>query len=159
MTLAADLFAAATAQNVVIATAESCTGGLIAGAITDVPGSSAIFDRGFVTYSNAAKRDMLGVTQQALDGFGAVSQEVAEQMALGAVDRSDAQLALSVTGIAGPGGSEHKPEGRVCFALARDGVTHSETVEFGALGRDAVRAAAVTYGLNLLLRALSNKKA
>ncbi len=139
-----------------LATAESCTGGMIAAALTEVPGSSDVFERGFVTYSNTAKREMLGVTQSALDENGAVSEPVAREMAMGAVARSGAGMAVSVTGIAGPGGSEFKPEGRVCFGLStRDGEARSETVEFGALGRQAVRDAATRHALALLLSALS----
>lgn len=139
-----------------IATAESCTGGLIAGAITDVAGSSEVFERGFVTYSNAAKREMLGVGSETLKVHGAVSEPVAREMADGALARSYATITVSVTGIAGPGGSDHKPEGRVCFAIARTGQpTESETVEFGAIGRARVRAASVDHALNLLLSALS----
>ena len=119
-----------------------------------MPGSSDAFDRGFVTYSNAAKREMLGVSQAALDAHGAVSEEVAREMATGARERSDGALSVAITGIAGPGGSEHKPEGRVCFAVAgASGVTR-ETVEFGAIGRSEVRAASVAHALGLLGRAL-----
>jgi nicotinamide-nucleotide amidase len=150
------LLAAAKAKGVLIATAESCTGGMISAAITDVAGSSTIFDRGFVTYSNAAKQAMLGVRAETLTSFGAVSEEVAREMALGALARSDAGLAVSVTGIAGPGGSEFKPEGRVCFGLARIGAPcHSETVDFGPLGRAEVRRATVDHALSLLLAAVS----
>jgi nicotinamide-nucleotide amidase len=139
-----------------LACAESCTGGMVAVALTDVAGSSDVFDRGFVTYSNAAKVAMLGVAQASLAAHGAVSEAVAREMAEGALARSDAGLAVSITGIAGPGGSEFKPEGRVCFALARrDAPTGVETVEFGALGRALVRAAARDHALGLLLRALS----
>ncbi len=141
-----------------IAVAESCTGGLLAGAITSVPGSSDIFDRGFVTYTNAAKIEMLGVGKATLDEFGAVSRPVAEEMAKGALERSDATLALSITGIAGPGGSEFKPEGRVCFALATKGACQSETVEFGAIGRNHVRAGAVEHALKMLGQAASSKR-
>jgi nicotinamide-nucleotide amidase len=156
MTAAETLLARARAAQVAIATAESCTGGLIAGAITDVPGSSDIFDRGFVTYSNRAKMQMLGVRPATLDSFGAVSEQVAAEMADGALRHSDATLAVAVTGIAGPGGSDHKPEGRVCFGLARAGhSTRTETVDFGALGRAQVRQATVDYALDLLLGALS----
>lgn len=138
-----------------IATAESCTGGLVAGAITEVAGSSDAFDRGFVTYSNAAKRQMLGVRAETLEAHGAVSEPVAREMAEGALARSGATLAVSVTGIAGPGGSEHKPEGRVCFGLAMTGgETHVKTVDFGALGRMEVRQATVAHALDMLLRAL-----
>ncbi|MGB8624262.1 MAG: CinA family protein [Paracoccaceae bacterium] len=144
-------------RGVMIATAESCTGGLISAALTEVPGSSDVVERGFVTYSNAAKRDMLGVRQATLDAHGAVSEEVAREMAEGALTRSAAQLAVSVTGIAGPGGSEHKPEGRVCFGLARAGLpARSETVEFGAIGRAKVRRASVDHALALLMRALQD---
>jgi nicotinamide-nucleotide amidase len=139
-----------------IATAESCTGGMIAAAITDVAGSSDIFDRGFVTYSNAAKTEMLGVGPDTLATHGAVSEAVAREMAVGALARSGATLAVSVTGIAGPGGSEFKPEGRVCFGLAiAGGPVRTETVEFGARGRDAVRHAATRHALGLLLSALA----
>ena len=137
-----------------IATAESCTGGLIAGAITDIAGASAVFDRGFVTYSNAAKVEMLGVSEATLAAHGAVSEEVAAEMARGARDRSGVDVAVSVTGIAGPGGSEHKPEGRVCFGLATAAGVATETVEFGALGREKVRAATVRHALALLERAV-----
>jgi nicotinamide-nucleotide amidase len=138
-----------------IATAESCTGGLVAAALTDIAGSSDVFDRGFVTYSNAAKVAMLGVSEAALAAHGAVSEPVAADMARGALARSEAQLAVSITGIAGPGGSEFKPEGRVCFGLAdRDGV-RTETVDFGALGRANVRRAATEHALGLLARAIS----
>jgi nicotinamide-nucleotide amidase len=149
------LLALARSKGAKIATAESCTGGLIAGAITDIAGSSDIFDRGFVTYSNAAKRDMLGVHAATLEHFGAVSEEVAREMADGALARSAADLAVSVTGIAGPGGSGHKPEGRVCFGLAQSGhATMTQTVEYGPMGRSNVRRATVGHALHLLMRAL-----
>jgi nicotinamide-nucleotide amidase len=149
------LLALARSKGAKIATAESCTGGLIAGAITDIAGSSDIFDRGFVTYSNAAKRDMLGVHAATLEQFGAVSEEVAREMADGALARSAADLAVSVTGIAGPGGSGHKPEGRVCFGLAQSGrATMTQTVEYGPMGRSNVRRATVGHALHLLMRAL-----
>ncbi|MEZ5715111.1 MAG: CinA family protein [Paracoccaceae bacterium] len=153
---AAHVLERARKAGVTIATAESCTGGLVAAALTDIPGSSDVVERGFVTYSNAAKVEMLGVAPATLDRFGAVSEEVAREMAEGALAHSHAQLAVSITGIAGPGGSEHKPEGRVCFGLARDGrVTDSETQEFGPRGRDWVRKAARDHALFLLLSALS----
>jgi nicotinamide-nucleotide amidase len=144
---------AARARGVMLATAESCTGGLIGGAITDIPGSSAIFDRGFITYTNAAKQQMLGVSGATLEAHGAVSEPIAREMAEGALARSDAAVAVSVTGIAGPGGgSAGKPEGRVCFGLAaRGGATRTETVDFGPLGRGAVREATVAHALRLLL--------
>ena len=155
MTDAAKVLDAARARGLMIATAESCTGGLIAGALTAVPGSSDVVDRGFVTYSNAAKIEMLGIRPETLDQFGAVSEEIAREMADGALARSKAALTVSVTGIAGPGGSENKPEGRVCFGLASPSGTVTETVEFGAIGRDQVRAATVDHALALLLGALS----
>ena len=139
-----------------IATAESCTGGLIIGALTDIAGSSDVVDRGFITYSNAAKVEMLGILPTTLETHGAVCEDIARQMAKGALVRSHASLTVAVTGIAGPGGSEHKPEGRVCFGLAITGLPcHTETVEFGALGRTHVRAATVTHALILLKAALS----
>lgn len=138
-----------------IATAESCTGGMVAARLTDVAGSSAVVDRGFVTYSNDAKINMLGVRATTLDAYGAVSENVAREMADGALAQSAAQIAVSITGIAGPGGSDHKPEGRVCFGLAAEGhATVTETIEFGALGRAAVRSAARDHALALLGQAL-----
>jgi len=151
-----DLLEAARAAGVMVTTAESCTGGLIAAAITDVPGSSAVFERGYVTYSNDAKTQMLGVAPEAIASYGAVSEAVARAMADGALARSAAQLAVAVTGIAGPGGgTAAKPEGRVCFAVAQVGRdTMTETVEFGARGRAAVRAATVDHALRRLADAL-----
>ena len=154
MTRAEQILNAARESGVMIATAESCTGGMVSAAITDIPGSSAVFDRGFVTYTNAAKTAMLGVSPETLDAFGAVSEQVASEMARGALANSGAQLAVSITGIAGPGGSDHKPEGRVCFGLAHGGQTHTETVEFGPLGRDQVRRAARDHAMQLILNAL-----
>lgn len=151
---AKDILTLYRAKGLRIATAESCTGGMLAAAITDIAGSSDVFDRGFVTYSNAAKSDMLGVSAQTLATHGAVSEPVAREMAEGALAASAADVALSITGIAGPGGSDFKPEGRVCFGLARKGhATRTETVEFGALGRDSVRSAATDHALSLLLTA------
>ncbi len=145
----------AKAQGATVATAESCTGGMIAAALTDIPGSSAVVDRGFVTYSNAAKMQMLGVSAQTLKDFGAVSKETAREMAEGALRAAGTTFAVSVTGIAGPGGSEHKPEGRVCFGLAQSGAeTLTELVDFGALGRDKVRLASRDHALAMLQRAL-----
>ncbi|MBB3994515.1 nicotinamide-nucleotide amidase [Sulfitobacter undariae] len=144
----------AQARGVMIATAESCTAGMVAAALTDLAGSSAVFERGFVTYSNAAKIEMLGVWPTTLDAVGAVSEDVAREMAQGALNRSQAQLAISLTGIAGPGGSERKPEGRVCFGIASADRVDSETVEFGPLGRDAVRAAARDHALTMLCTTL-----
>ena len=142
-------------KGAMIATAESCTGGLIAAALTEIAGSSDVVDRGFVTYSNDAKQDMLGVRAETLAQFGAVSEETAREMASGALSRSRATIAVSVTGIAGPGGgSSEKPVGRVCFGLASDRGTISETVDFGDIGRSEVRAATVRHALALLAAAL-----
>ena len=151
---AAAVLAAARAKGWRIATAESCTGGLLAGALTDIPGSSDVFERGFVTYSNAAKVEMLGVDPALISAHGAVSEEVAAAMAQGALARSDATLAVSTTGIAGPGGSEFKPEGRVCFGIAGPEGVSTQTIDFGALGRAKLRAAAVETALRLLAVAL-----
>lgn len=131
--------------------AESCTGGGVASAITEIPGSSEWFDRAAVTYSNEAKRSMLGVTEEALGQEGAVSQWVAEQMAEGILKKSDAHIALSVTGIAGPGGgSPEKPVGIVWFAVAvADGVEAREAYFSG--DRASIRSAAVSYALRWLI--------
>ena len=151
---AAAVLAAARAKGWRIATAESCTGGLLAGALTDVAGSSDVFERGFVTYSNAAKVEMLGVDPALISAHGAVSEEVAAAMAQGALACSNATLAVSTTGIAGPGGSEFKPEGRVCFGIAGPEGVSTQTIDFGALGRAKVRAAAVETALRLFAVAL-----
>ena len=156
MVKVADLLEKARAQGITIATAESCTGGMVAASLTDIAGASDVFDRGFVTYSNAAKTAMLGVSAATLAQYGAVSEQVALEMATGALTQSNASLAVSITGIAGPGGSDHKPEGRVCFGLARKGHTPTaETLEFGAIGRDKVRTAARDRALHLLSQALA----
>jgi len=150
------LLSIAKSKGIMIATAESCTAGLLAGAITEVPGSSAIFERGFVTYTNAAKVEMLGVKKETLHAFGAVSEQVACEMAQGALAHSKADIAVSITGIAGPGGSDHKPEGRVCFGIASKAGTQSETIEFGAIGRSEVRAASTSRALEMLIHISSN---
>lgn len=150
MTLRADILTLARDKGATIATAESCTGGMIGAALTDLAGSSAVFEFGFITYSNAAKVQVLGVEQAALDAFGAVSEQVAKQMCEGARAAAKSDIAISVTGIAGPGGSDHKPEGRVCFGITSRLGTHTETVEFGAIGRDNVRQATVAHALTLI---------
>lgn len=153
--LAAAVVAAARTQGCRLTLAESCTGGMVAAALTDVPGASAVLERAVVTYSNAAKQELLGVSAATLDTHGAVSEAVAAEMAQGALARAGADLAVAITGIAGPGGSEHKPEGRVCFALARrDGPVRARTVDYGALGRDGVRRASRAQALRMLLDAL-----
>lgn len=137
-----------------ITTAESCTAGLVSAALTDVPGSSAVLDRGFVTYSNAAKTEMLGVDPALIATHGAVSEPVAHAMAAGALARSAAALSVAITGIAGPGGSEHKPEGMVCFAVASQDHIRGLTRQFGALGRTPVRVASCEQALELLYKSL-----
>lgn len=149
------ILAQARRRGLRIATAESCTGGMVAVALTDVAGSSDVFDCGFVTYSNAAKTAMLGVSPATLAAHGAVSEPVAREMATGARDHAGAGLAVAITGIAGPGGSDVKPEGRVCFGLATAGGCSTETIDFGALGRAQVRRAATDHALALLARALA----
>lgn len=139
------------ARGLMAATAESCTGGWIAKCLTDIPGSSAWFDRGFVTYSNAAKRDMLGVPGQLLEKHGAVSETVARAMAEGAARNSAAAITVAVTGIAGPGGgSADKPVGTVWFAWWMSGDIRSECRQFPG-ERDAVRRATVEHALARLL--------
>jgi len=135
-----------------VATAESCTGGLVAGALTEIPGSSDVLDRGFVTYSNAAKQAMLGVPASILERHGAVSQETADAMAAGALAMSNADLAVAITGIAGPGGgSAEKPVGLVHLAAAtRDGRRVHREKRYGDVGRGAVRREAVAEALALL---------
>jgi nicotinamide-nucleotide amidase len=140
-------------RKLMIATAESCTGGLVAGALTDIPGSSDVIDRGFVTYSNEAKRAMLGVEATTLATFGAVSKETATAMAVGALERGDVDLAVSITGIAGPGGATPgKPVGLVHFAAAsRDGRILHRECRFGAIGRSNVRQRSVIEALRMLM--------
>jgi nicotinamide-nucleotide amidase len=156
--LARALLDAARTGGVMVATAESCTGGLVAAAITSVAGSSDVFDRGFVTYSYPSKTDLLGVSPALLAARGAVSEEVARAMAEGALVRSAARATVAVTGVAGPGGSEAKPEGLVWFATATAGDTDTDTRaerrDFGPLGRARVREASVEVALALLLQAV-----
>ncbi|MBB4187926.1 nicotinamide-nucleotide amidase [Sinorhizobium terangae] len=141
-----------TARNLKLATAESCTGGLIAGALTEVAGSSLVVDRGFVTYSNDAKIQMLGIELATLAAHGAVSRETAVEMARGAVSHSGADIAVAVTGVAGPGGgSVEKPVGLVYFAAAsRNGATLHREMRYGDVGRDVVRMSAVRTAFELI---------
>jgi nicotinamide-nucleotide amidase len=141
-----------------LAVAESCTGGLVAAALTEVPGSSDVLEAGFVTYSNAMKMKLLGVSEDVLDTFGAVSVAVAWAMAQGALERSGADTAVALTGIAGPGGgSERKPVGTVVFARARRGADPKDITadlkDFGDLGRGGVRLQAALCALDLLMPA------
>jgi len=151
--LARSLLDLCRSRKLTIATAESCTGGLVAAALTDIPGSSDVIDRGFVTYSNEAKREMLGVEASTLQTFGAVSKETAIQMAVGALERADVDLAVSITGIAGPGGATPgKPVGLVHFAAAaRDGRIIQREQRFGAIGRSTVRTRSVVEALRMLI--------
>lgn len=146
-------------QGLTIATAESCTGGLIAGVLTEIAGSSAVVDRGFVTYSNEAKAEMLGVPKELIDRVGAVSQEVALAMAAGALAKSGADLAVAVTGIAGPGGgSADKPVGLVHFGVMRRGSPARHAVHvFAGLDRSGVRFATVAEALALLREAATQE--
>jgi nicotinamide-nucleotide amidase len=152
ITRATELIARYRAAGLMAATAESCTGGLIAGLLTEIPGSSTVLERGFVVYSNAAKQELLGIPAETLARHGAVSRETAVAMAEGALRASPAEVAVSVTGIAGPdGGSAAKPVGLVHFACARRGrPTVAREERFGAIGREAVRLASVRVGLDLL---------
>ncbi|MDY6923526.1 MAG: CinA family protein [Pseudomonadota bacterium] len=150
--LARQVLDAAAARGLMIVTAESCTGGLVAGALTAVAGSSAVVERGFVTYSNASKSALLGIPAGLIDEHGAVSAVVARAMAEGALTRSAAAVSVAVTGIAGPGGgSAEKPVGLVHFAAAGPaGLVHLER-RFGDIGREAVRLESVRAALRLLL--------
>jgi nicotinamide-nucleotide amidase len=140
--------------NEMLTTAESCTGGWAAQVVTSVAGSSAWFERGFVTYSNAAKQELLGVRTETLRAHGAVSEETAREMARGALERSQGTIAVSITGVAGPaGGTPDKPVGTVCFAWARDGEVRSETRRFAG-DRESIRRQSVILALEGVMRAL-----
>ena len=143
-------------QEKYLVTAESCTGGLLAALLTDVPGCSHIFERGFVVYSDDAKCDLRGIAREKVENCGAVSEEVAREMARGALRRSEAQLALSITGYAGPPGSDDEgEEGLVHFACAAsDGTMAHREEHFGPIGRDGVRIASLEVALEMLEAAL-----
>lgn len=144
-------------KGVMLVTAESCTGGLISAAITSVPGSSDMLYGGYVTYANAAKTAMIGVSDQLIRTHGAVSEPVARAMAEGALATASVNLAIAVTGIAGPGGgSAEKPVGLVHLALASDHETIHRRVEYGDLGREAIRAATVRTALEMILEAVED---
>jgi nicotinamide-nucleotide amidase len=144
------------ARGLVMTCAESCTGGWVAQTVTAVSGSSEWFDRGFVTYSNEAKQEMLGVPAATIARFGAVSEETARAMAVGALTHSHAQVALSITGIAGPtGGTPEKPVGLVCFGWAKGEAAHTESQRFDG-DREAVRRQAVIHALQGLLVLIEN---
>jgi nicotinamide-nucleotide amidase len=143
-------------KKIMIATAESCTGGLIASALTEIAGSSAVVDRGFVTYSNEAKQKMLGVKLQTLERFGAVSKEVALEMVAGALHRSNAHISVAVTGIAGPGGgTDEKPVGLVHIAAKYRSKTFNEMHMFGPLTRPEIRIQTVSAALEMCARIIS----
>jgi len=157
MALAAETLKLARDKGLHLATAESCTGGLIMGALTEIAGSSDVVDRGFITYTNRAKMDVLGVSAETLRLGGAVTAETAIAMAIGALEKSSANIAVSVTGIAGPDGdSPGKPVGLVHMACAlRDGETLHEKHLFGNIGRRKVREATVIAALRLFMRAIT----
>jgi nicotinamide-nucleotide amidase len=159
--LANALLQACQKRGIMLATAESCTGGMIIAALTDIAGSSTVVDRGFITYSNEAKMDMLGVCAATLEAHGAVSRETAIEMAKGALAHSRAGLTLAVTGIAGPGGgSADKPVGLVWFGVGVDGeTTMAEHKLFADKGRDFIRRETVRHALELGLRALGQHQA
>jgi nicotinamide-nucleotide amidase len=148
------VLATACDRELYLATAESCTGGLLAALLTDVPGCSHAFERGFVTYTNEAKAQMLGIELDKIERLGAVSKDIAIDMAQGAVRRSEADIALSITGFAGPG-SDGDEEGLVHFACARkDGATDHRCEHFGAIGRQGVRVASLQVALEMIEEAL-----
>ena len=156
MTDLKDLYTIAIERGSKIVSAESCTAGLLAACLTEMPGSSAFFEQGYITYSNRSKISVLGVETKTLAKYGAVSEEVAKQMAEGALNRSNGNIAVSITGIAGPGGSDYKPEGLVCFAIAKkNSGIRVETVEYGPLGRNNIRSSAVIKAIKLLHEELS----
>jgi nicotinamide-nucleotide amidase len=161
VSLATEVLEICRQRGVMIATAESCTGGLIAGCLTEIAGSSDVVDRGFVTYSNDAKQAMLGVPEDMLTEHGAVSRPVALAMAQGALTRSNASLAVAVTGVAGPGGgSAEKPVGLVHLAVADDrGQPRHQEMRYGDIGRRDIRLATVETALMMLKDAASDRRA
>jgi nicotinamide-nucleotide amidase len=156
MSLPNDVLTACRSAGVKLVTAESCTGGMVSAALVDIAGSSDVVLGGVVAYSNGIKAAVLNVREATLKAHGAVSEETAVEMATGALSRLGADIAVSITGVAGPGASGPKPEGMVCFAVARSGqpVT-AETCQFGALGRNEVRAASRDHALRMVLDALA----
>jgi len=156
--LAVSLLEAARQRGLLIATAESCTGGLVAAALTSVGGSSDVVDRGFVTYTNEAKQQLLDVSVKSLEQWGAVSEAVAKEMAYGALANSIADITVAITGVAGPsGGSEDKPVGTVWFSIAQLGEPPVAVLKhFEGLDRDGVRQQAVIVALSLMLEAIAS---
>ena len=138
-------------NNIKLVSCESCTGGLLGFEITKIPGSSEYFDRGFITYSNSSKCSILGVSDKTIHRYGAVSRQVAEEMAIGGLKNSDAQYSVSITGIAGPGSQGAKPEGLVWFGMANRYMSVAKKRNFGPLGRNTVRNQSCKHALNLLI--------
>lgn len=141
-------------KNLKICCAESCTGGMLTSTLIDVVGASDVLDMGLVTYANDVKQKLLGVNPKAIEQFGVVSETVAEQMAIGAKNASGANIGVGITGIAGPGGSEHKPEGMVCFGFLVDNKITTKTMQFGAIGRQNVRKKSCEFAIDTLLQLL-----
>ncbi|MEX0583364.1 MAG: CinA family protein [Sneathiella sp.] len=155
-TLATEVLEKSRQKKWKLATAESCTGGLIAGSLTEIAGSSDVFDRGFIIYSNVAKNRMIGVSTDTLRAHGAVSEEVAREMALGSLNAASVDITVAVTGVAGPGGTPTKPAGRVHLAVAtKDGIAEHRKMDYGELGRSEVRQATVVTALEMLVKALN----
>ncbi len=143
-------------KNLHICCAESCTGGMLSSTLISVEGTSDVIDMGFVTYANEAKIKLLGVNPESIEKYGVVSETVAGEMAIGASKVSNAEVAVGISGIAGPGGSDFKPEGMVCFGFFINGKTVTETVQFGALGRQNVRLSSVDFAINKLIELLTD---
>ena len=144
-------------KTILLSTAESCTGGALAYAITSEPGASRIFNEGFIVYSNTAKIKNLSVLPETLRNHGAVSEQVAIEMAVNCSKITNSTASISITGIAGPGGSENKPEGRVCFGVKYNNKLVSKTGDFGAVGRKTVRNKSVDYALELLIKTFTDQ--
>ena len=138
-------------NNIKLVSSESCTGGLLSYEITKIPGSSEYFDRGFITYSNSSKCSILGVSDKTIQRYGAVSRQVAQEMAIGGLKNSDAQYSVSITGIAGPGSQGPKPEGLVWFGMANRYISVTKKRNFGPLGRNTVRNESCKHALNILI--------
>ena len=151
---AAKLVALLREKGLKICCAESCTGGLISSTVVSVPGASDVLDMSFVTYANEAKVKLLGVDPAVIEAHGVVSEQVTRQMAQGAAKASGADVAIAVSGVAGPGGTPQKPEGTVCFGWYVCGKTFTETVRFGALGRNAVREASCKHAIEKVINFL-----
>ena len=154
MKLAKQLLNICIKKNVTISTAESCTGGALSALLTSEPGASKIFTHGFVVYSNLAKIQILSVSEKTLKQYGAVSEQVAQEMAYNCRKISGSKIGISITGIAGPGSSDSKPEGRVCFGLSTKNLLTTETIDFKAIGRIKVRERSVDHCIKVLFTQL-----